>query len=122
MVRIPPFPGPDPHGGEQPWVWQQVAPLVALESVRTNAQRVRNEREIEHLRSSWVGSITFVEIPYGSGKGSLGWHLTRRERCEIETVWRKTSEDGTAPPMSTIASVLGLPLQPSTSQLPQECR
>lgn len=120
VVQIPPSPFPRAQGNNRAWVWQVSAPLVALEAVRTNAQAARNKSEIDHLKDTWPGGITWVEMPYGKEDVSLGWHLSRRERCSIESVWREKYGGGGAA-IEKIAAVLGRPAQIAAA-MPTECR
>jgi hypothetical protein len=101
-------------------VWQLSAPLVALETVRTNAQEARNKLEIAQLQEAWGPSLVWVELPYGKEeKVSLSWHLSRREQCTIERVWRdKYGAGGTE--VDKIAAILRPPTQ-AAAPLPLEC-
>jgi hypothetical protein len=123
VVQIPPSPDPPVAERDQSWVWQLTAPLVALASVRVNAQKARNEREIEQLKASWcAGCIAFVKIPYvgeGLPPETLSWHLARAERCAIDQSWRKYARS--AEPFTLIAKVLGPPAT-TDPQPPEECR
>jgi len=123
VVQIPPSPDPPVAERDQSWVWQLTAPLVALASVRVNAQKARNELEIEQLKASWcTDCITFVKIPYvggGLSPETLSWHLSRAERCAIEQSWRKYER--IAEPLTLIAKVLGPPAR-TDPPLPGECR
>jgi hypothetical protein len=125
VVQIPPSPDPPVAERDQSWVWQLTAPLVALASVRVNAQKARNEQEIEQLTASWRkdgGRIDFVEIPYGRKDlppETLSWHLSRAERCAIEKSWRTNERN--AKPFTSIAEVLGPP-GTTDPPLPGECQ
>jgi Dyp-type peroxidase family len=116
VVQIPPSPIPEVRSADRAWVWQLSAPLVALETVRINAQAARNKLEIELLNDQ---RITWVEIPYRDGAVSLGWHLSRRERCTIDDVWRKKYGGGGAA-IEKIAGILGPPA-PVAPAKPVEC-
>jgi hypothetical protein len=123
VVQIPPSPDPSVASQDQSWVWQLTAPLVALASVRVNAQKARNELEIEQLKESWcAGCIEFVKIPYLSKNRppeTLSWHLSRKERCAIEQSWREYQ--GSDEALTSVADVLGPPTA-TDPPLPGECR
>ncbi len=119
LIQIPPSRIAGSPSGDRAWVWQQIAPLVALESVRTNAQAARNTLEIDQFMEKHGSSITRVELPYGRPEVSLGWHLSRRERCSMETVWRSEYGVGQSK-INEIARILGPP-EPSAARLPEEC-
>jgi len=121
LIRIPPSSPAEAPGRDRSWVWQLTAPFGALETVRTNAQGARNALEVEELSRNWAGSLTSVEIPFDRPDVLLSWHLSRRERCDIERVWR---DDYVSNPqhaeLRNIAAVLGPPRAASRA-LPTEC-
>jgi hypothetical protein len=122
LIQIPPSSPAESPGRDRAWVWQLTAPLGALETVRTNAQGARNELEIVELLGNWAGSLTSVTIPFDRSDVLLSWHLSRRERCDIERVWRDAYlSNPPAKELTQIDAVLG-PRQSTSSALPAECR
>ncbi len=125
VVRIPPPYEGNPPLRDRAWPWQTIAPLQAGLSMRTNAQRNRNDFEIELFQGAHKLDIVWAEFPYQhTGESTdtlLSWHLSRKERCGIETVWAEKygraagasaspgeSPKG-APDINKVASVLGPP-------------
>jgi hypothetical protein len=125
VVRIPPPAEATANPVDRAWPWQTIAPLEAGLSVRTDAQRNRNDFEIRLFNDARKLDIVWVEFPYQDGDDStdtlLSWHLSRKERCGIEKVWDEqygkvagaaTNPSGSsigAGEMSKVASVLGTP-------------
>lgn len=112
VIQIAPAPLGETVIHDRAWVWQQTAPLSGLLSVRTAAQRARNAIEIDLLRKAWSGkSITFATIADTGTHVSLGWHLSRRERSDVEGIWRcryVDPKDGQKnPELMKIESILG---------------
>jgi Dyp-type peroxidase family len=91
VVRIPPPSEPVPNPGERAWPWQTIAPLQAVLSMRTNAQRNRNDFDMKLFNQAHNMKVVLAEFPYQGGNSStdslLSWHLSRRERCGIEKAW-----------------------------------
>ncbi len=125
VVRIPPPFEPSPPVRDRAWPWQTIAPLQAGLSMRTDAQRNRNDLEIKLFQDAYKLDIVWAEFPYQhSGESTdtlLSWHLSRKERCGIEKVWDEKygraaggpagpdpSSKG-APDINKVASVLGTP-------------
>jgi len=130
VIEIAPAVPDQPPIADRAWVWQLTAPLSGLLSVRTDGQRARKQFEREALRDTWrfwqgqqagadtrTGHIEFVTIadvpagkPVKGAKGevktSLGWHLSRQERCNIERQWQKRVEDPHDAALSKIESIL----------------
>jgi hypothetical protein len=113
IVEIPPPEEVRQPAQDRSWAWQQVAPLVALFSMRTQAQRDRNtEQKVafsELWRAATGSTIEFAEFPYGHLDAPLGWHLSRRERQDVDRAWRSYTAD--ARPFQAIERVLGAPGQ-----------
>ncbi|HTG88785.1 MAG TPA: hypothetical protein VL914_01280 [Vicinamibacterales bacterium] len=136
VVRIPPPAELTANVGDRAWPWQTIAPLQAGLSVRTDAQRNRNDFEIKLLNASGKFDIVWAEFPYQDIDEAtdtlLSWHLSRKERCGIEKVWnerygRASGAVGSpepppkgAPEISKIASVLGTPA-PWVAPVVEEC-
>jgi Dyp-type peroxidase family len=116
IIKIPPPPEPQTESTNRAWPWQTIAPLQAGISMRTDAQRTRNDLEQKLFDKGHAG-IVWAEFPYQNGDASsdtlLSWHLSRRERCGIDSVWNETygraangaETDGTIA-IKTVASVL----------------
>jgi len=124
VIKIPPPPEPEAPSTNRAWPWQTIAPLQAGISMRTDAQRTRNELE-QKLFDKGQKGIVWAEFPYRDSDTAsdtlLSWHLSRRERCDIDRVWNKVYGQAanevrtgqlpaTANAISTIASVLNQPL------------
>ena len=95
LVQIEPGPEPASTIHDRSWVWQATTPLATLVSVRTNAQRARNDEDIRALQDLWnagkqpgdPGTLSTARIIDTGERPTLGWHLSRRERCGVERVW-----------------------------------
>jgi len=137
VVRIPPPSEPNPPLHDRAWPWQTVAPLQAGLSMRTDAQRNRNDLEIKLFNGAHKLDIVWAEFPYQhTGESTdtlLSWHLSRAERCGIENVWdarygraagapgRSSQTPAGASEINKIASVLGTPAA-WVPPLLEECR
>jgi hypothetical protein len=114
VVRIPPPSEATANVGDRAWPWQTIAPLQAGLSVRTDAQRNRNDLELRWFNDAHNPDIVWAEFPYqdDSTDTLLSWHLSRKERCGIEKVWDeryvKVAGEG-ALEINKVASVLGTP-------------
>ena len=127
VIKIPPPVAVDQKAKDQPWAWQLSAPLLGLETMRTNAQKARNERDLEGYHRERAARqekalaaerkrLVAVDFPSG-GEESLSWHLSRRERCKIEAQWR---EYGSRSELKYLEPILG-PRQPMPP-MPDDCR
>lgn len=96
LVQIEPGPELPPPVHDRAWVWQATSPLATLLSVRTNAQRARNDEDIRALQDRWngdkppgePGTLSTARIVDTGEKPTLGWHLSLREQADVERVWR----------------------------------
>jgi hypothetical protein len=108
VIQIAPARIDNPAIHDRAWVWQLTAPLSALTSVRSEAQRARNDIEIAELQAHWPSNrISFVTITDQGANPTLGWHLSREERCEIEKRWWDGYVESGASELQTIGKVLG---------------
>jgi hypothetical protein len=111
VIQIAPAVLDRPSIHDRAWVWQLTAPLTGLLSVRTAAQQARNAVEIEAFRAAWQSApgkrLEFVTIGDRGTGPSLGWHISRRERCEVEDQWWNRYVNASDPALATIESILG---------------
>jgi hypothetical protein len=126
VIRIPPPAAGSPEPKDQSWVWQASAPVVGFESMRTNAQKARNDRDLEsyqQARKARQAALkdterkTFATVDFSSGGGeSLSWHLSRAERCAIERRWRDYAGSDQ---FRALESLLGA--RNTISEMPEHC-
>jgi cation transporter-like permease len=71
------------------WPYQLYAPLQALTSMRTAAQRARNRSHVSLLRQRWRGEVCIesLPLPYPAETGPLSWHLTEQQKTAIREAW-----------------------------------
>jgi hypothetical protein len=129
LIKIPPPGGGVATGRNQSWVWQFPAPLMALESVRTNAQRARNDLDLQsyardfHARQMAKPAAerkTFLAVEFSSGGDeSLSWHVSGDERCRIERRWDAYLTRRTE--IARLAASLGQP-RPTSAATATTCR
>ena len=127
VIRIPPPAAAPPEPRDQSWVWQASASVLGLESMRVNAQKARNDRDLETYRRERdarratlkdAPSKTFAAVEFSSGGSeSLSWHLSRAERCTIERQWRNFAG---SPQLTALESLLGS--QQAMPEMPEQCR
>jgi Dyp-type peroxidase family len=120
VIQISPPSAPDRRGGDRSWVWQLLAPWSTLESVRTDAQRARNQLEQRWLQGAAGVPVTHASIRYTHDATSLSWHLTKREQCEIERVWNDEYAVDPSRHLGKLIALLG-PVVPQ-GRFPQGCR
>jgi hypothetical protein len=73
------------------WFYQAFAPVSTLIHTRTAGQLARSQVELGLLRDKWRGrvEITTVIFEFCGTNSPLSWHLTSKEKDEIEDEWRK---------------------------------
>lgn len=78
-------------GDDQSWTYQLTAPLSAMMAMRQAAQRVNNRASLRLLKDFWLGEEVCVEslqVPYGGGNAPMSWHLTAKEKEDIDAAWQ----------------------------------
>jgi hypothetical protein len=77
-----------------------------LFAVRSAAQQAHIRFETDMFRVAWPGgALKFATIADRGDNPTVGWHLSRRERREIDDAWARVLADGDGP-LATIAAVL----------------
>jgi Patatin-like phospholipase len=116
----PPASEPPPlswHG----WPFQSYAPVSTMLNVRDIAQISRNEEQLDLLRR--YAALCNVDIEdavfeYPPENAPLSWHLSPKDKKEIETIWRA---DTTAGSKEIVRAFLNAP-QLQTVGTPAGCR
>lgn len=120
LVRIAPPSGDLTGGADRSWVWQVPAPILALGTMRTNAQKARNDLDVQSFARRFAerqlanhpnDPKQFVSVEFASGgEESLSWHVSARERCRIQRRWEAyLTHPETRKELEKIAAVLGPP-------------
>ncbi len=80
------------------WLFQLVAPLLAVLHVRSAGQIAHNDIEFNLLQDRWrpQTNIQRVTFEFDGENAPLSWHLTKKERQEIEDKWRNTMQANAA--------------------------
>jgi hypothetical protein len=101
QIRSFPETGLPPREQERSWLFQTYAPLTALMSVRTAAQRLRNEQEFNYLRCYWKELGVTIETlvvdyerdpAYDDPEPPLSWSLRTGQKDAIERAWAREVE------------------------------
>lgn len=77
------------------WIYQLIAPLKTLFSVRTTSQRSRRHVEdrllfdVMRMRGITIDSVAFN---YPFSEEPLSWHLTEQEIATVVEAWKKSKE------------------------------
>jgi Dyp-type peroxidase family len=130
VLSIPPPPEPGGGAADRAWSWQMVAPLQAIVSMRTDAQKARNRFEIDQVKAGFEQpgqdrqnpQITWVELPFTGADTMLSWHLSKREQRSIEEEWRtKYATDGKVADMNKITELLNCHPRSWVNPVLQEC-
>ncbi len=100
VLQIRSFPEAElpPREHHRSWVFQSYAPLTALMSVRTAAQRLRNEQEFNYLQCYWkelgvnIESLVVdyeTDPTYDDPDPPLSWSLRSGQKHAIERAWSR---------------------------------
>jgi hypothetical protein len=86
-IRGAPF-SKDALKSQRGWMYQTIVPLAAMLNVRTAGQLSHNEEELRLLRRA-VGSVSVdsAVFQFPEEDPPLSWHLTERQKKEIEVAW-----------------------------------
>ena len=91
-IRSSPTERARPPEEERAWAYQLIGPLRAMNGVRSNAQRVRNEFEVSQLADRWASSnnapsLTRAIFELSDPQAKLAWHIGRRDLQRIKDAW-----------------------------------
>jgi hypothetical protein len=104
LIRIPPLRSAAIPARDRPWSWQVPATFAALNTMRMDAQRVRNSRDVEVYRAA-NGAFREFEFPADDSRAQpLSWHISRDDRCQIQEWWQGSRIRGE---LKTLESILG---------------
>ncbi len=76
------------------WFYQGYAPLSAMLNVRNAGQVSHNQRELSLLQRVWSNNNVAIEtvvFEYSEPDAPLSWHLSTRERENIQREWERQS-------------------------------
>lgn len=82
--------GPD----DRSWTYQLTAPLSAVMQMRSSAQRVNNRESLRLLKAHWLmrgACIESVEASFAGENAPMSWHLTAKEKEEVDRQWAAES-------------------------------
>jgi hypothetical protein len=113
VVQVAPATLGVPIVRDRAWVWQSIAPLSTLVSVRTDAESAYNTLDIKTMKDRWGDGLVFATIRDPATDASLGWHLSRREKSDLELAWRNKAANPCGPELSAITAFLENPSSPS---------
>ena len=108
----PPASGPPPvawHG----WPFQTYAPISAMLDVRDNGQLPRNEEQLNllsHYASSCNIDIEDAIFEYPPSDAPLSWHLSPKDKAEINSNWALQAKQQQA-----VQAFLNAPQQPTST-------
>jgi hypothetical protein len=79
-------------------LYQVIAPAETVLNVRGAGQRTHSAVELELLREKWDKSnpcvvISRVPFEFDGAEPPLSWHLTQRDKQEIDTSWQRKSAE-----------------------------
>ena len=91
-IRSSPTERARPPEEERAWAYELIGPLRAMNGVRSNAQRVRNEFEVLQLADRWAASsnapsLTRAIFELSDPQAKLAWHIGRRDLQRIKDAW-----------------------------------
>ena len=91
-IRSSPTERARPPEEERAWAYELIGPLRAMNGVRSNAQRVRNEFEVSQLADRWASSsnapsLTRAIFELSDPQAKLSWHIGRRDLQRIKDAW-----------------------------------
>ena len=91
-IRSSPTERARPPEEERAWAYELTGPLRAMNGVRSNAQRVRNEFEVLQLADRWASSsnapsLTRAVFELSDPQAKLAWHIGRRDLQRIKDAW-----------------------------------
>jgi hypothetical protein len=101
-IRASPPASEPPPLSWQGWPFQSYAPISTMLDVRDIAQISRNEEQLDLLRryaSSRNVDIEDVVFEYPPENAPLSWHLSPRDKKEIQTIW---CSEATKKPKETV--------------------
>jgi hypothetical protein len=105
------------------WPYQAYAPISAMLNVRDTGQLPRNQEELELLRRFAASCNIDIEdavFEYSPEDAPLSWHLSPKDKKEIETNWTSGETDKYK---QAVHSFLAAPPQPAASaQPPSACQ
>jgi len=109
-IRSSPTERARPPEEERAWAYELIGPLQAMNGVRSNAQRVRNELEVSLLSDRWASStnapaLTRVVFELSDPQAKLAWHIGRRDLQRIKNAW---SLDKNRASLETVQAFLGV--------------
>jgi hypothetical protein len=89
-IRASPSKSEPPHLSWRGWPFQSYAPISAMLNVRDSGQLPRNEEELDIIRrfaASCGIDIEDAVFEYPPQDAPLSWHLSPRDKKEIEEKW-----------------------------------
>jgi Dyp-type peroxidase family len=94
---------------ERAWTYELAGPLHAMNRVRVNAQRVRNDFEISLLRDLWSSSgsprLSHAVFKLSDPEAKLSWRLGRRDIQRVRNAW---SLGGNQTALAAVRTFLGM--------------
>jgi hypothetical protein len=92
LIEIRSSPAQHPAAPEErAWLFELVGPLRTMNAVRTNAQRARNDLEVELLEDQWTGNggprITRAVFQLSDPDARLSWRLGQGDIARMQKAW-----------------------------------
>jgi hypothetical protein len=79
------------------WPYQIWAPLETMLTVRATGQRSHDEEEFARLQQLWAGRNVEIDnavFQFCGSRPPFSWHLTGRDKRQIEDEWQREIRDG----------------------------
>jgi hypothetical protein len=95
QIRAAPPDQPNQRNNKRGWLYQIFAPLATMLHVRNAGQFSHNQVEIgllDQVRFPNHVEIKSVVFEFSGKNPPLSWHLTQRQKEEIEQAWRRELE------------------------------
>ncbi len=96
---------------ERAWAFELIGPALAMNGVRTNAQRKRNDLEISLLEELWSTantsrSLKRVVFDLSDPEAKLAWHIGTRDVQRIRNAWSLSPNQAAR---ASVRQFLGVP-------------
>ena len=99
QIRAAPSSSDTSPDGWHGWPYQAWAPIETMLTVRTTGQLSHDEQEFTRLQQLWAGrgvEIDNAVFQFCGSRPPFSWHLTGREKQQIEQEWRREIASGEA--------------------------
>ena len=96
---------------ERAWAFELIGPALAMNGVRTNAQRKRNDLELSLLEGLWPTadknrSLKRVVFDLSDPEAKLSWHIGQRDVQRIRNAWSLSPNQAAR---ASVRQFLGVP-------------